>query len=203
MKQRRFFRFFLILICFVIFFTLAKFKTVQAQELPQDIAIAAIVEPWLYLEVSPFMIDLEPDLVAADGSFNVGISSDIFLKVGTSNSEGWYLKIQGRNNGLKSLSTDYTISSISGTSALAAGTDGYGANATSTLEGVFIGELYDYYGSDIVGELVNEYRVLASMASGHAISEVVKMQIKAAASIMAPADSDYADIIIVTITPTI
>jgi len=126
----------------------------------------------------------------------------IILRVGTNNN-GWEINIKGRNNGLRSSATDYTIGSVSDFSLLTAGTDGYGINATSTLEGVLVEETYDHYGTDTVGELIDSYNLLASRNSLNMTSDVLRMQIKAAASIMTPVGEDYLDIITITLSPII
>jgi len=202
-KQRQ--TIFVISVCLLILLIYiggAKKANAQAN-LPEDIAIAAIVEKWLYLAVSPLTVDIEPALIGADGSLNIGTSPEIVFSVGTNNPNGWYIEMKGENNGLKSSTMDLTINSVSATSTLLGGTDGYGANATSTLSGVLIGELYDYYGTDTVGEIINQYKFLASNPGINPLTDVLKMQIKAAASITTPPAADYSDIIFITLTPII
>lgn len=193
-----------LLFTFFLFFPNKDFVQAQAPpEIPTDIFIAATVQPWLYFEVSPLTLNLSPDLVSQEGVFNIGETPDVIFKVGTSNPGGWEIKIKGKNNGLKSLNTNYTISSVNGTSTLMAGREGYGAQAISILTGVLINSIYDYYGTDIVGEIIEDYRSLASRFSSNALTEVVKMKIKASASITTPSDIEYSDIIILTIIPIV
>lgn len=196
---------FIILFFFTVFLTnFSLTKKAEAQvELSEDVAIAAIVETWIYFVISPLAVDIEPALIGIDGTLNIGTSPDIVFSVGTNNVGGWYIEMKGKNSGLKSLSTNAVIDSVNSTSTLVAGTDGYGANATGTLTGVSIGELYDYYGTDTVGEIVDSYNLLALKESENLLTDVVKVQIKAAASIMTPAAIDYSDVIIITLTPII
>ncbi len=205
MEKKVFLKTFLILFCILFLFFLGKIEKIKAQpiELSQDIAIAAIVQIWLDFRISTTTLELLPPLVAADGTLNVGSSTEVILSLGTNNSRGWDMVIKSLNNGLHSLAANYTISSSAQVSNLVAGTEGYGANATSVFSGVSIGEIYDYYGSDTVGELVNQYNVLAFYNNQHLMTEVVKLQIKAAASLMTPSGYDYQDTIIITITPRI
>lgn len=200
-----FIKHFVILVCFVMLLAgLGGVNKADAQaDLPEDVAIAAIVETWLYLAISPLTVDIEPALIGPDGTLNIGTSPDIIFTIGTNSPNGWYVEMKGENNGLRSESMDLTIDSVNATSTLLAGTDGYGANATATLVGVLLGELYDYYDTDTVGEIINDYKLLASNTGANPLTDVVKMQIKAAASITTPAAADYSDIIFITLTPLI
>lgn len=194
----------ILLFAFFLFFLNKDFVQAQAPpEIPTDIFIAATVQPWLYFEVSPLSLTLLPDLVSATGTFNIGETEEVTLKVGTSNPDGWEIKIKGTNNGLKSLSTNYIIPTVSGSSNLVAGNEGYGAQATSTLPGVLINSIYDYYGTNRVGEIVTDYRILAFRSSSNPLAEIGKMKIKASASINTPADVEYSDTVILTIVPTV
>lgn len=170
-------------------------------EISRDIFIAAIVQPWLYFEVLPLDLPLSPDLVSPEGNFNIGESPDVIFKVATNNEGGWEIEMKGENGGLKSLATNYLISTVNGTSTLVAGKEGYGGQATTSFEGVTINQIYDYYGTDIVGEIPSDYRVLAAKHSGNSLVEVAKMKMKASASILTPAASDYTEEIILTIIP--
>lgn len=199
----KFFYFLLILFfLFSLFYFLnSQNKVFALEEIPKDVFIAAIVEPWIYLDVSPLTFNLQPDLVAPDGTLHIGESPEIIIRVGTSNLAGWEIKIKGKNNGLKSETTDYLIPSVSGTAALILGTEGYGLNATATFQGVIINPIYSYYNTNIVGEITNQYRLLASKSNSHLLEEVVRMKIKATASMMTPAEENYIDIINITINP--
>lgn len=189
-----------------LFLFLLNIEIIYAQpppEIPRDILIAAIVQPWLYFEISPLNLPLSPDLVSPEGVFQIGESPEVIFKVGTNNEGGWEIKIRGKNGGLKSQATGYLLSTISGTSTLIAGNEGYGAQATSTLEGTILNPIYDFYQTDIVGEVPQDYRFLAIKYSRNSLAEVAKMKIKASASVMTPAGVDYTEEIISTIIPLI
>lgn len=192
--------------CFLMFlFFLPNRNLLLAQppQIPQDILIAAIVQPWLYFEISTTTLTLSPDLVTPEGYFNIAETDDIILKVATNNEGGWQIKIKGKNGGLKSLATGYLLASVSGTSTLVVKKEGFGAQATSTLSGVLINPIYDYYGTNIVGEISKENKVLAWKLSRNPLAEVAKVKIKASASVMTPAGLDYQEQLIFTIIPLI
>ncbi len=203
MKKGALFKAVLILFCILFFWRGVEKIDAQQVEISQDVLIAAVVQIWLDFRISTTTLELLPPLVAVDGTLNVGSSTDVVLSLGTNNSGGWDIKIKSLNNGLYSSAADYTISSSAPVSDLVAGTEGYGANATSLFSGVSIEEIYDYYGTDTVGELVNQYRVLSFYDSYHQMVDIVKLQIKAAASLMTPSGYDYQDTIVITIIPRI
>lgn len=187
-----------------VFFVSSNFfvpKIFALDNLPKDIFIAATVEPWIYFEVSPINFNLQPDLVAVDGTLNIGESPEITIKIGTSNPSGWEVKIKGKNGGLKSEATDYLISTVTGYSPLVIGTEGYGCNATTTLPGVILNSIYNYYNTNIVGEITTTEKSFISRNQSNEFLEVAKMKIKAAASVKTPADPNYFDIIYFTANP--
>lgn len=189
----------------VIFFFLSLISVFisRGEIIVQDVYIGAIVQPWLYLEVSPVELTLSPDLVTVEGELNIAESEEIVIKVGTSNPGGWEIKMRGKNNGLISPATNYLISSVKNYSSLVLGKEGYGAQATSVFEGVVINSIYDFYGTNIVGEISNQdYKSLAKKLSANSLNEVAKMKIKASASFLTPAGY-YEDEIILTIIPLI
>lgn len=193
-------KFFILFFLFLgIDFTLAQ----SPSDIPRDILIAASVQPWLYFEISPLDLTLSPDLVSSGGEVNIGESEEVILKVGTNNEKGWQIKIKGKNGGLKSEAHGYTISTVFPTSTLIAGREGYGAQATSTLAGAIINSIYDFYGTNTVGEIPKEYRILVIKYSKNSLLEVAKMKIKASASLMTPAGFDYTDEIVLTIIPLV
>ena len=167
------------------------------------VGVTATVESWLTFSVSPTSVSLSPALVDSTGTPHIGSSTVITLTLGTNNTGGWSISIQGANNGLYSTNASYLISTVSGTSTLSAGTDGYGANATATYAGVSIGNYYDYYGSDTVGEIASSTsHTLASKNSPNSQEDVVDMKIKAAAQVTTPSATDYSDTITLTAIPT-
>lgn len=175
----------------------------QTLEIPQDIFIAATVQPWLYFEVSPTTLILSPDLVSSEGVFNIAETEDVILKVATNNRDGWEIKIKGKNGGLKSTASNYLLASVNGTSTLIAGKEGFGAQATTTFSEVLINPIYDYYGTDIVGEISTDNKILVWKFSRNSVMEVAKLKIKATASVITPAGGDYEEELMFTILPLI
>jgi len=174
------------------------FKRAEAQE-QEDVVVTATIEAWMDFQVSPTSTSITPALVGIDGSVSIGSTADINLQVGTNNPLGWNVTARGTNDGLYSTTTDYTISTVSATSTLAAGTDGYGANAESTLAGATIGNLYDYYGSNTVGEITTTTaNTLVDKSSANGMGSVANMQIRAAATSTVPAATNYSDTITLT-----
>ena len=171
---------------------------VQA-DVTTTIGVTAVVEAWLDFVATPTSVTLQPALVLADGTLNVGSSTAIDLQVGTNSIEGWNVKIRGENAGLFSPTATHTISTVSGTSTIATGTEAYGANATSTLSGVSIGSYYDYYGTDTVGEIASSTdHTLAQKDSPNSTQSVVNMKIKATAAATTPPANNYGDTITLT-----
>lgn len=170
-------------------------ETIQAQE-NEDITVTAVVEAWLDFQVSTTTLNITPSLVQADGTLNVGSTSDLDLSVGTNSPTGWQVEIRGANNGLYSTARDHTIGSVTATSTIATGTEAYGANATSS--NATIGSYYDYYGTDTVGEIRGVDRSLASKNTPNTLESVADMQVKATASETTPPGTDYEDTITLT-----
>lgn len=174
------------------------FRTAEAQE-QEDVVVTATIESWLDFSVSPTSTAIAPALVGVDGSVAIGSTGDIDLQVGTNNPLGWNVTIRGTNAGLYSTTSDHTITTVSSTSTLVAGTDGYGANATSTLGGATIDGLYNYYGSNTVGEIATtSASTLVDKSSANGMGSVANMQVRAAATSTTPAANDYSDTITLT-----
>ena len=167
------------------------------------VGVTATVESWLTFQVSTTSVSLTPALVDSTGTPHIGSSTAITLTLGTNNTNGWSITIQGANGGLYSNTASHLISTVSGTSTLSAGTDGYGANATATYSGVTIGNYYDYWGTDTVGEIASSTsHTLASKSDPNVQTDVVDMKIKAAAEATTPAANDYSDTITLTAIPS-
>lgn len=173
---------------------------IEAQESTSTVAITAIVEAWLDFSVTPTSTTLQPPLVQADGTLNVASSTDIVLTLGTNAPNGWGITIKGQNAGLYSSNRGHLIPTVVGTSTIATGTEAYGANATSTSAGVVIGNYYDYYGTNTVGEIATTSRNLASKSSPNSTRSVANMKVKATAAETTPPGNDYSDTITLTAT---
>lgn len=162
------------------------------------VGVTATVQAWLAIEVSPTSVTLSPDLVDAAGDAHIGSSTqNVGISVGTNNSSGWSVTIEGLNNGLAS-STNL-IASVTGSSTLAAGTDGYGANATNSITGVTIADYYKYWGTTDVGQIATSTN-LASKTNPQSLQQVALMKVYAAATSTKPSGS-YQDTITLTVTP--
>ncbi len=179
------------------------YETKAEIQLPRDLLIAAIIQIFLDFKISTTTLSLEPALVSESGEFNIASSTEIILSLGTNNDKGWDIQIKSLNGGLFSNAANYILSSSQPMAELSAGVEGYGVNATSVLPGVIIGANYNNYGTNIVGELRSDYRTLASFNNRNITTDVVKLQIKASASITTPAASDYQDVIIITVQPKV
>lgn len=166
----------------------------------EEVTVSAVVYAWMDFEVSTTSLAIQPALVMADGSLNIGSTPDLNLSLGTNAPLGWQIRIKGQNNGLYSTSVNYTIASVNGTSTLSTTTpaEKYGANATNTTSTVTIDSYYDYYGTNTVGEIKTSDHVLASKPSRNEKVQVVKMQVKATATTLTPPGSDYRDTITLT-----
>lgn len=174
----------------------------KAQSQGRDIGVTATVEAWLTFTVSTTTVSLTPPLVQSDGSLNIGTSPDIILNIGTNAYGGWQVRIKGANGGLKRTNPDYTIPTVNATGTVATGTEAYGANADDLVSGVTIGEYYDYYGTNTVGQISTQDSSLASKTSPNSPTDVVKMMIKASARDTTP-PGNYSDTITLTALATL
>jgi hypothetical protein len=156
-------------------------------------------------------VTLTPSLVDAAGTAHIASSTNIDLQVGTNSTGGWNVTIQGKYGGLCHSSatgtscsdpTNNLIASVAtgGTTALSAGTDGYGANATNTLSGVTIGTYYANWNTDTVGAIASSTsQTLASKTSANSAQSVAYLKIKAASETTQKSGSYY-DTITLTAT---
>lgn len=192
---------FLVMVLIANFWGGGSLPKIEAQESTSTVAITAIVEAWLDFSVTPTSTTLQPPLVQADGTLNVASSTDIVLTLGTNAPNGWGITIKGQNAGLYSSNRGHLIPTVVGTSTIATGTEAYGANATSTLAGVVIGNYYDYYGTNTVGEIASSTsRNLASKSTSNSTQSVANMKVKATATDTTPPANDYSDTITLTAT---
>jgi hypothetical protein len=169
------------------------------------VGVTATVQEWITFSVNPTSVTLSPALVDTAGTTAVGSSTAITLNVGTNSADGWSISVNGAtaagtctNGGL--VSGTSSICQPSATSTLAAGTDGYGANATSATSGVAIAANYNYWGSTTVGELDTTASTFANKNSPNAATDVASMKVYAACDSAQPSGS-YTDTITLTATP--
>lgn len=159
----------------------------------ETVIVTATVQESLSISVSPTSTALSPDLVDLGGSTYIGSSADISIVVSTNNSGGYNLTIEGANNGLATSS--YLIASVTATGTIAAGTDGYGANATSVQATITAN--YDYWGTNIVGQIATSSAL--SSYSSPVTNSTTTIKVEAAADSLQEAGT-YEDTITLTAT---
>jgi len=173
-----------------------------AEAATATVGVTATVQEWLTFSVNPTSVTLTPDLVDTAGNTAVGSSAAVTLTLGTNSPDGWSIDARGATAAATCLqgglvSGSYEICQPSATSTLAAGTDGYGANATDTLTGVTIAANYAYWGTNTVGELNNTDNDFASKTSSNASSDVASMKVLTASDALQDPGS-YTDTITLT-----
>ena len=172
------------------------------------VGVTATVQEWLTFSVDPTSVTLSPDLVDTAGNTAVGSSTAVTLTLGTNSPDGWSIDSRGATTNATCtqaqgglVSGSYSICQPSATSTLAAGTDGYGANATDTLAGVTIAANYAYWGTNTVGELNDTDGDFASKTSSNASSDVASMKVLTASDALQEPGS-YTDTITLTAVAT-
>ena len=159
----------------------------------ETVIVTATVVESLSISVSPTTTALSPDLVDIGGGTSIGSSTDIEIVVSTNNGGGYNLTIEGANNGLAT--STFLIASVSATGTIVAGTDGYGANATSVQ--ATVDPDYDYWGTDDVGQIATSTAL--SSYGNPVTNSTTTMKIEAAASAAKEAGT-YEDTITLTAT---
>jgi hypothetical protein len=158
------------------------------------VSVSATVQEWLSISVSPTSATLTPDMVDTSGNTYIASSSDITITTGTNHGTGYNLQInENDNNGLASGS--YYIDNPTATTTVTAGTDAYGAQATSTV--TTIAANYNYWGTNVVGDFELTAQNLATKSSPGS-GETTTMKLKAACDSTQPAGT-YTDTITLTI----
>lgn len=173
---------------------------VSAAQTQQTIVVTATVQAWMYFAVSSSAATLTPALVNSSGVTNIGSSSAITMDLGTNATGGWSMTITGTNNGLASTTAALgTIATVDTSSSISAGSDGYGAQATSTK--VIVAALYNSWLSptNIVGAVSTTANTLMSTTSAMASSTVGSIRF-AATSGQDQAPGTYTDTVTLTAT---
>jgi len=98
----------------------------------ETVTVYATVEAWVSLAVSPTTTTMSPALVSTTGGVSIGESDYIQITCGTNGTSGYSLDIKSANEALCHSGGCGTASISSASTTLVAGTDGYGAQATST-----------------------------------------------------------------------
>ena len=117
------------------------------------ITLTATVQEYLTITASENSTSMTGDLVDTAGNTGVASTGAIELYVSTNNAGGYSLTVQGLNGGLATSSYALYIQSatwVTGTptTTIAAGTDGFGINASSTQSTITFD--FDYWDSQIV-----------------------------------------------------
>ena len=176
------------------------FYTASAATTSTNVSVSATVNEWITLSISTSSVNLTPDLVDTAGNTAIGSSSNITMNVGTNAVSGWSVTIAGTQACPGALtSSSYSINQPTATSSLAAGTDGYGANATTSLAGVTIGAYYNYWGTNTVGEICSSAQTLSSKSTANTSQTVTTIKIEAACDSLQEAGT-YTDTITLTAT---
>ena len=163
-----------------------------------EITVSATVQEWLTLGVSTSSVALSPDLVDTAGNTAIASSSDINITVGTNNGSGWHLSVESANG--KLTTSTYDILSCDVTSTIAAGTDMYGVNATTSYGGVTISPDYNYWGQNVVGAASSTADLtFAEKSSANTSTTVATMKIMAACN-DEQESGIYADTLTITVT---
>ena len=175
----------------------------QEQNNEDTVEVTATVEAWAELIIDETELTLDPDLIQADGTANVGIASTTF-QVGTSNVDGWNLQMQGANNGLLHAEegNDALIGTVTEREGLVAGDAGYGVNLEAILGTVE--EDYEYDGEDenTVGPVNDTATTIMSHNEAHDTEEAGTFHVRAAAD-STQEQGDYEDSITLTATTDI
>ena len=170
---------------------------VFAQEEEEDtVTVTATVEAWLDINIVEEALELDPDLVEADGTTNVGVASTE-IELGTSNP-GWTMQIEGTNEGLEQdVGVDpFLIGSVTERTELIAGDVGYGASMIGVVGGTTVPDAYVDEG-DHVGPILGDAANILTRDEANEMEVVGELFIRAAASDITPA-GDYEDSVIIT-----
>lgn len=169
-------------------------------QVQRTVDVTAIVQEWIAFTVSESSTTLAPDLVDTGGNAEVGSSSAIRLNVGTNTTTGWTMAVVGTGEGL--VSGANTIKSVEPTSTIAAGTEGYGLNATHTLAGVDMNTTtYAFWDTTDVGRVNSTSTNLATKSSANSTQEVIRIRFYAAANADNTPPGTYTGTTTLTATP--
>ena len=164
-----------------------------------DVVVTATVQEWISITASVTSTTLSPDLVSTAGVAAIASSTSITITAKSNSDDGYQVTIEGDNNGLSATTTIASVDA-STTTLISAGTDGYGANATSTES--TIGTYYDNWGSHTLGAIRTGAQVLASSTStSDADGHVTSLKIEAACDTQQEQGS-YTDTVTLTILAT-
>lgn len=164
------------------------------------VVVTATVQEYLTFTASATSTTLSPDLVDNTGATHVGSSSNITLTLNTSSADGYSINVKGVGNGLAT-GTDYIFTS-SATATLAAGTDGFGLQATSTVSGLTVNANFMWpFTATVVGSASSSVAKQLATKSSSGSSQTVTVRFLAACDSAQPAGT-YQDTVTFTAVPT-
>ena len=142
-----------------------------------SVDVSATVSEWISLSVTSTSLTLSPNLVDTAGGTHIGDSPDDNITIGTNNTGGWSLTVSGSGS---LTSGSYNIYTCGTTSTIAAGTDMYGIQATSSVSGVTVGSYYDNWGTTVVGTASTTAQTVLSKSSSNSAQQVGTFKVRAA-----------------------
>lgn len=161
---------------------------------------ASTVSPSLTFDIDVASTDTEtsPPFTVSIGELTaatvITATNKVWVDVDTNGTSGATIYVYGTNNGLLSSATSYTISAVSAN--LASATEGYGARGSSVSQtsGGPMQILAPYNGvSDNVGIVDSSKRVVFDSSNQPVTAGRASFEIKAKASAVAKAATDYSD----------
>ena len=177
--------------------TMFSFTGMAFCQATQNITVTATVQEYISLQTSTTSVALSPDLVSAGGTPQIASSSWITLTVNTSSADGYTVYAKGAGNGLASESNYIYTAAATGT--VAAGTDAFGIQATSTVMTVHANFLKT--GNDI-GSASSTVNTEIAQKTTPGTGETVQIKFLASCD-AAQAAGTYTDTITITATPAI
>ncbi len=116
-----------------------------------NVSVTATVQEWISITASS-TATLSPDLVDVSGNTSIASSSGLKFTAKSNSADGYTVTVTGANDGLDG-SIAGSIASVAdgATTTIAAGTDGYGIQATSTESTV--DGYYDNWSNEVLGSI--------------------------------------------------
>ena len=177
--------------------TMFSFTGMAFGQTAQNITVTATVQEYISLQTSSTSVALSPDLVSSAGVAQIASSTWITLTVNTSSADGYTVYAKGAGNGLASESNYIYTAAASGT--VAAGTDAFGLQATSTVMTVHDNFLKTGNG---IGSASSTTNTEIARKTTPGANETVQIRFMASCD-AAQAAGTYTDTITITATPAI
>ena len=165
-----------------------------------NITVTATVQEYLSFTSSATSTTLSPDLVDSSGVTHIASSSEITLTINTSSADGYSVTVNGAGNGLDS-GGNYIYTS-SATATVAAGTDAFGIQATTTTSGLTIDSNFAWpFSGTIIGSASSSTPVMLASETSPGANQTFTIRFLAASDAAQPSGS-YTDTIVLTAVPT-